>query len=198
MKNKTTVWFVLGIMGLLWIPLSLWAADPMDQISSAVDKGLQVLNEDNLRGKENRKELIARLREIVYPVFDFKEMAKRSLGAHWRRRSAEEREEFVKLFTALLEKTYASKVSLYNDQKVVFMGQRVDDSYAEVNSKVVTKKGEEFSVKYKARLEDKGWKVYDLVVENISLVNNYRSQFNRVINKSSFKNLIEKLRAKTR
>ncbi len=154
--------------------------------------------ESNIEAKDGRKETVDRLREIVYPLFDFTEMAKRSLGAHWRRRTPDEKQEFVTLFTNLLEVSYADRINLYKGQRVVFTREEVDDDYARVESKIINKKQEKFSVAYKLQRKEGGdWRIYDVVVENISLVNNYRSQFNRVITNASYKELIRRLKAKT-
>ena len=173
------------------------AGDPTDRIRTAVDRGVQVLQASQLSKDNGRKETIERLRQIVYPLFDFTEMAKRSLGAHWRRLTPEQKLEFVKVFTQLLEISYADRIDLYNGQKVVFTREEVDHDYSLVESKIVNKKGEEFSVDYKLMRRDGGdWKIYDVVVENISLVNNYRSQFHRVIANSSYNELIKKMKEK--
>jgi len=123
-------------------------------------------------------------------------MAKRSLGAQWQRRSAEEQREFVKLFTALMENGYMSNLEGYDGEKVIIAGEKQDKEFAEVDTKVVTKKGEEIAINYKLRQAGGDWKIYDVVIENISLVNNYRSQFNRVIARSSFDELMRKMKEK--
>jgi phospholipid transport system substrate-binding protein len=123
-------------------------------------------------------------------------MAKRSLGSHWRRLDPKQQKEFVAVFTELLEKTYADKIDLYDGQKVVYTGETVDQDYAQVDTKVTSKKGETFSVDYKLRRIDGKWRIYDVVAENISLVNNYRSQFHRVIVNSSFEELMKRVKEK--
>jgi len=127
---------------------------------------------------------------------DFEEMAKRALGSHWRRRNPKEQQEFVRLFSDLLENAYISRIEAYNNEKLVYTGEKLDGQYAEVQSRMATSKGEEYSINYKVRLVNSQWKVYDVVIENISLVNNYRSQFNRVITKSSYEDLILRLKEK--
>ena len=129
-------------------------------------------------------------------MFDFEEMAKRSLGFHWRQLNPQQQKEFVALFTDLLEKTYADRIDLYDGQKVAYVGEAVDKDYAEVNTKIISKKGETYSANYKLRRVDGKWRIYDVVAENISLVNNYRSQFHRVIVNSSFEELMKKLKEK--
>lgn len=166
------------------------AGAPTEQIQGAVEKATTILKDPKLQIETKRKEL----REAVYPKFDFAEMAKRSLGSHWQRRSPEEQQEFVKLFTDLLENAYLSSLDSYQGEKVVIGKEKRDKDYAEVDTKIVTKKGEEFSVNYKLLQAGSDWKIYDVVIENISLVNNYRSQFNRVIAQSSFDDLCRKMK----
>src|SRR5690606_35135812 len=115
------------------------------------------------------------LRQALYPKFDFTEMARRSLGPHWQRRSAQEQREFVKLFTEMIENAYMSNLEAYQGEKVVIGAERQDKNYAEVDTKIISKKGEEFTVNYKLHQTGDDWKIYDVVIENISLVNNYRS-----------------------
>jgi phospholipid transport system substrate-binding protein len=123
-------------------------------------------------------------------------MAKRSLGANWRRANPQQQKEFVLTFTALLEKTYADQIDLYNGQKVLYTGESIDGDYAQVDSRIIDKDGQTYSVVYRLHKIDGKWKIYDVIAENISLVNNYRSQFNRVIAKSSFDELLKTMKEK--
>ena len=166
------------------------AGEPTQAIRAAVDQGVEILRSAKLDDPNRRALVIDRLRQIVYPLFDFDEMAARSLGANWRRLNAQQRKEFVSIFTALLEKTYADQIDLYDGQKVLYTGESIDGDYAQVDSRIIDKKGQAFSVAYRLHKVDGKWKIYDVVAENISLVNNYRSQFNRVIAKSSFEELL--------
>ena len=125
-------------------------------------------------------------------------MAKRALGSHWRRRTPAEQEEFVKLFRDFLEKIYSDKVDLYGGEKVRFGREVIDKDFAQVESAVINPNGEEIAVSYKLRQMNGQWKVYDVVVENISIVNNYRSQFDRVISSSSYEELVKRLQEKAR
>ncbi len=172
------------------------ATAPGDQIRETINKILEVLKDPSLKPDDKKEERLGRLKELIEPQFDFFEMAKRSLGAYWQRRNPEERNEFVRLFTELLETSYIDSIDSYNGEKVDIKSEKQDKDYAEVDTKIVTKKGEEVSVNYKLTAANGGWKVYDVVIENISLVNNYRSQFSRVIAQSSYEDLMHKLKQK--
>jgi len=165
-------------------------------VRTAVDKAVQILKDPKLQPADKKKERIDRLREAVNPIFDYQEMAKRALGTHWRRRTPAEQEEFVILFRDFLEGIYSDKIDLYGGEKVLFGRQTVDEDFAQVESTIINPKGEEIAVNYKLRRVNGKWKVYDAVVENISIINNYRSQFDRVISGSSYQELVKRLREK--
>ena len=179
----------LGIL-LLMQPVLVAAGAPGDQVRQTVDKLLAILPDPQLRGADKENERREELRKVLYSRFDFTEMAKRALGPHWQRRSPEEQKEFVELFTSLLEGAYLDKIESYNGEKVEYFNETVDNNYAEVDTKIVDNNGQQFSVNYRLHNVDGDWKVYDVVIENVSLVNNYRSQFNRVLAKSSFEELL--------
>jgi phospholipid transport system substrate-binding protein len=172
------------------------AGEPLQVVKTAADKAIEILKDPNLQGSDKKKERIERLKEAVNSIFDYEEMAKRALGSHWRRRSPAEQEEFVRLFRDFLEKIYSDKVDLYEGQKVLFGRETIDHDFAQVGSTVIGAKGDEYSVEYKLRQADGKWRVYDAVIENISMVNNYRSQFDRVIAKSSYDELKRMLKEK--
>ena len=197
MKRYLTVPVIVLILLPIWLtPGSAAGGVPTDQIKSTVDKALVVLRDPRFKPTAKTKERREQLKQILFTRFDFTEMAKRSLGANWRRRTAKEQEEFVRLFTDLLERAYADTIESYGDEKIVYVGERLDGDFADVNSKIFTAKGEEFSLNYRAHFVGGEWRVYDVVVENISMVNNYRSQFNRVIANSSFDELVRRLKDK--
>jgi phospholipid transport system substrate-binding protein len=186
---------LLSLLMFLGDPVTSLAGPPTDQIKATVDKAVGLLRDsrDKPVGTDERR---AQLREILFTRFDFSEMARRALGAHWRRRTATEQQEFVQLFTELLERQYAGIIESYTDEKIVYVSERTDGAFAEVNSKIFTAKGQELSINYKAQLIGQEWKVYDVIAEEISLVNNFRSQFNRVISSSSYDELVRRLREK--
>jgi phospholipid transport system substrate-binding protein len=174
------------------------AGEPLDLVRTAVDKAVQILKDPKLQSQDKKRERIERLREALNPIFDYEEMAKRALGTHWRRRTPAEQEEFVKLFRDFLERIYSDKVDLYGGEKVRFGREVIDKDFAQIESTIIKPKGEELAVIYKLRQLNGQWKVYDAVVENISIVNNYRSQFDRIISSSSYEELVKRLQEKAR
>ena len=169
---------------------------PTDQIKATVEKAQMVLRDPRLKSPAKQGERREQLKQVLFTRFNFTEMAKRSLGPNWSRRTPQEQEEFVRLFTEVLERTYGDIIESYSEEKILYIAEKVDGAFADVNSKVVTARGEEYSINYRVQLFGNEWKVYDVVAENISLVNNYRSQFNRVIAKSSYEELVRRLRDK--
>ena len=196
MKLRKLTGLVLAAIFFLVTPSMARTGELTDEIRAAVEKGLQILKE-TASDENGKKERIERLKEIVHPLFNFNEMARRSLGRYWRNRTPEEREEFVSVFTDYLEMTYADKIDLYKGGDVTFLREVVDEDYARVDSKVTDSKGTPYAVSYKLLNRDGDWRIYDLIVENVSLVNNYRSQFGRVIKKSSYQNLVKKMKEKS-
>jgi phospholipid transport system substrate-binding protein len=172
------------------------AGEPLEVVRTAVDKAVQILKDPKLQSQDKKRERIERLREALKPIFDYEEMAKRALGTHWRRRTPAEQEEFVKVFRDFLERIYSDKVDLYGGEKVRFGREVIDKDFAQVESTIIKPKGEELAVIYKLRQLNGQWKVYDAVVENISIVNNYRSQFDRIISGSSYEELVKRLQEK--
>ncbi len=188
------------IVCLLAVSLPGWsdamADSPTAEVKSTVDQVIRILTDPQSQGEAKREERRKLLHDAILSRFDFQEMARRALGAEWRRRSPEEQREFVKLFTDFLEKTYVRRIESYDNKKFIYTAERIDGSYAEVSSKTEAAKGEEFKIKYMLHRPGEEWKVYDLVVEDISLINNYRSQFGRVIAQSSYQELVRRLKDK--
>ncbi len=173
------------------------AGEPLNVVKTAAEKAIQILQDPTLRSNDKKQERINRLKEAVNPIFDYDEMAKRALGAHWRRRTPAEQEEFVKLFRDFLEKIYSDKVNLYEGQKVTFGRETIEKDFAEVESTVISTKGDEIGVIYRLRQGMDGkWRVYDALVEHISIINNCRSQFDHIISKQSFEELKKLMREK--
>ena len=192
MNSKTRLCLsIVAALLILHSHASAYAGEPTAVIRGAVNQGVEILKNAKLDNQKQRSQVIERLRQVVYPLFDFTEMAKRSLGANWRRLNPQQQKEFVPTFTALLEKTYADQIDLYDGQQVVYGGENIDGDYAQVDSRIIDKNGRTYSVAYRLHKIDDKWKIYDVVAENISLVNNYRSQFDRVIAKSSVEELLK-------
>jgi phospholipid transport system substrate-binding protein len=169
--------------------VSLPAGEPTDVVRSAAEQAIQVMKDPKLKSPDRKEERIARLKEIINPIFDYQEMARRCMGRHWRQRTPAEQEEFYNLFRDFLERVYSSKVDFYDGERVTFGRETIDGDFAEVESTVVNATGIESPVTYRLRRTGGMWKVYDAIIENISIVNNYRSQFDRVISRSSYDEL---------
>jgi phospholipid transport system substrate-binding protein len=196
--NRRNIIVALLATGLLTLsPAALRAGVPTDQVRQTADRVLAVLQDSRLKSADKQQERRAQIRQIIANRFDFGEMAKRSLGPNWQKVNNDEQRQFVELFTELLEKSYADQIESYNGEKIVYGRENVSQDQADVDTKIVTKKGEEISVNYKLRSADGDWKVYDVVIENISIVNNFRSQFNRILANASFAELLKKLQSKS-
>ena len=198
MQHRAKCLLTSGLVMLLLAAIWGWAraGEPTEAIRDAVNRGVDVLKDGKLRDAKERAQLVERLRPIVYPVFDFREMAMRSLGAHWRQINPEQQNEFVAVFTKLLEKTYANQVDLYNGQQVNYTGETNDGDFATVTTQLIAKDKQKYSVVYQLHKLDGKWRIYDVVAENFSIVNNYREQFNRTILKTSFPALLDTMKQK--
>lgn len=191
--------------GLAALALALWllpalstAGAPTEQIRGTIDRTIGILKDPALSGKDKKEERRDLLRKEIEPAFDFQEMSKRSLGANWRDRTPEERDRFIGLFRELLENSYLGKIESYRGEEIRYGKETVDGPYAQVKTFVVTTRGQEIPVDYRLFSDGGRYRVYDVVIEGISLVNNYRSQFNSILQKSSFAELMEKLRSTIR
>ena len=172
--------------------------DPTDQVRGAIDRTIGILGDPALAAKGKKEERRELLRKAIEPVFDFEEMAKRSLGPNWRDRTPEERAQFVALFRELLENSYLGTIESYQGEVVRYGKETVDGPYAQVKTVVVTTKGQEIPLDYRMLADGGIYRIYDVVIEGISRVGNYRSQFNSILQKSSFREMMDKLRATIR
>lgn len=172
------------------------AAEPTEQIKETTDKILAVVKNPELRGPAKAEEKRKRIRALVNERFDWSEIARRALGRYWRGRTEEEKKEFTSLFARLVEQTYMNKVEDYSGEVIRYTGEHVDGDYASVDVVIVTKKNVDIPVEYKLMLEGTRWLVYDVFIEGVSLVNNYRSQFDGILMNESFSQLVKKLKAK--
>jgi phospholipid transport system substrate-binding protein len=187
---------LLFLLCCLMLPAASRAGDPTEQVRATVDKVLTIVRSPNSKSKLQMDEQRAKLIEVIYPRFDFPEMAKRSLGPNWTRRTPEEQREFIGVFTALMGRAYAENIESYTSQNVLYTRESEDQNYAQVDTKIVGDNQPPLAINYKLHRVDKEWKVYDLVIEDISVVNNYRSQFDRVIARYSFAELVRTMKEK--
>ncbi len=174
-----------------------FAGDPQDQLRETTDKVLSVLADPDLKSPSKAKERRERIQKIVDERFDWEEMARRSLARHWPQRTPEEKREFVPLFKALLERVYADKVEGYSWNKILYEGETIDGDYAVIKVKIFTAKDQTLHVEYRTLKKGNHWLVYDFSVEGVGLVNNYRTQFNEIIHKSSYQELVKRLKTKS-
>ena len=172
------------------------AGAPTEQVKQSVDKVLDILKNKELKKPANEKKRRAEIRKVVNERFDFEDMAKRSLGIYWRQRTPEERKEFVPLYTDLLERTYIKKIEDYTDEKIAYTGEKIDGNYATVDTKIITSKNTEIPLNYRLVNEKGQWMVYDVVIEGVSLINNYRNQFSSIIHQESYEGFVKKLKSK--
>jgi phospholipid transport system substrate-binding protein len=174
---------------------SVACAGPTEDVKKTVDEVVRIVADKNLKKQETKHRQA--LKKSISVIFDYGEMAKRSLGKHWNVRTAAEKKQFTELFATLLENSYASKIESYNNEKIVYLKESVDGEYAEVKSKVITAARDEFTLDYRLfKQHDDKWMVYDVVIEGVSLVSNYRSQFNKIITSNGYDKLVKKLQNK--
>lgn len=200
MKNyflSISVIFFSCLLIFLFTPSAAFSGEATDQIRQTVDAVIDILNNKELKKPEKRELREKKIRQVVEKSFDFEEMAKRSLALHWNKRSPEERKEFVALFSDLLENTYIKKIERYEQEKVIYTDEKIEGQYASVKTKIVKTQEVEIPVEYKIFKKAAKWEVYDIIVEGVSLVNNYRSQFTQIIRSSSYEELVKRLRKKT-
>jgi phospholipid transport system substrate-binding protein len=177
--------------------LPAWAGGPTDRMKDTTDKIIAIVSDPAFKGPDKADAKKNSIRNVVDEVIDWEEMSRRSLGIHWQKRTDEEKREFVRLFSLLIEKTYRDKAEDYAGEKVNYVGEKIDGDYAEVESRILTSKNTEIPVNYKMTKKQGKWWVYDIVIEGVSFVNNYRTQFNSILSSSSYPGLVKQLKAKT-
>jgi phospholipid transport system substrate-binding protein len=190
-----------GVAGLLLL-LSGLAAQPAvaggatEAMKSTIDEVLKIVQDKELKQPGRAEERRKRLEQVVGNRFDYQEMSRRALGAPWNTLSDKDKQEFVGLFQTLLTSSYADKVETYSGEGVQYLNERTEKDFAEVRTKVLTGKTE---IPLDYRLLNKGtdWRVYDVVVDGVSLVNNYRGQFSKILRASTFADLLDQLRKKS-
>jgi phospholipid transport system substrate-binding protein len=184
----------LALVLAIVLAVPAMAGAPTEQLKQRVDEVVRVLSDPSLKGKTDQRR--ARVRKISEGVFDYQDTARRSLAQHWNDRTPEEQKEFVQLFADLLERAYFSKIDHYQGEKVKYGAETIDGDEGLVKTTIVTNSGTDVPVDYRMHLGNGRWLVYDVVIEGVSLVSNYRAQFNKIIRTESYQALVKKLRAK--
>lgn len=189
----------LALIAILIMSLTVtgaMAAEPLEVAKQVIGQALDILNNPAYAGPAHQEERRHLVKQIVDRRFDYREMAKRSLGPTWSKLNNSQRDEFVRLFAELLEASYSDKIDRYAKHvKIEYVGQSLDDGYAEVRT-VVVRPNDRIPLTYRLFNAPGSWMVYDVVIEGVSLVSNYRSQFARVIHESSYPELVRRLRTK--
>ena len=173
-----------------------WAGAPTEQLRTQIERAIKVLEDPELAKESRMPERRAAIRRVANEIFDFTETTRRSLGPHWQARTPQEREEITRLFADLLERSYIGRIETYSGEKIQFIGDSVDGDQANVRTRLVTKQGTEVPVDYRMHRVGDRWLSYDVVIEGVSLVANYRAQFNKIIQTSGYASLVKKLVAK--
>jgi phospholipid transport system substrate-binding protein len=192
MLRATASLFVLAI---ILVAGRTFAGPPTDQLKSSVEQVIKVLEDPALKADPARRRVA--IREVASKTFDFGEAARRSLGRHWQNLSEADRQEFTGLFTDLLERGYIARIEEYSGEKIAYTGDTADGDAATVKTRFTTNKGTDIPVDYRMLKKGDRWLVYDVSVEGLSLIGNYRGQFNKIIETSSFQDLLKRMKART-
>jgi phospholipid transport system substrate-binding protein len=200
MRSRTAVFLTIAGSVLMSMTVNAWATadSPIETIRMTIQQARAVLEDPNYQGQDHKQQRLAKVKEIVLPQFDSQEVAKRTLSTHWKGLTDQQRQEFVQLFIALVEKTYSHNLDRYNNGVQFFFDhERIEDQFSEVDTRVLDPvQNRTFSIGYRLHNVNGKWLVYDVVIENVSMVQNYRNQFNRILTKSSYEELIKALQNK--
>jgi phospholipid transport system substrate-binding protein len=184
-RSALTIAVLLGLAG------QAWASSPTEQLRAYTDQVMKVLESRTMTGPER----LEAVRAVASEAFDVSETAQRALGLHWQQRTPAERQEFVQVFRGLLEQTYLSRIGEFGGERIRYVSERIDGDRAIVRAVIVTKKGTEVAVESRLLQKADRWLIYDILIENISLIASYRSQFDRVIRTASYPELIRRLKS---
>jgi len=192
MRKKTVAFIII----ILMVPFCVYAGAPLEAVKTQVNKVLDVLRDSSLKGEAGKKVKRERIRNISENMFDYSELSKRTLGQNWRKLDAGQQTEFLGLYKTLLEDAYADKIINYTDEKVVFGKETtLSEKTAEVQTTIITKKAD-IPINYRMVQKGSDWKVYDVVIEGVSLVANYRNQFKEILLNKTPDALLDTLRKK--
>ena len=187
---------IASVMLAVGLARHAWAGAPADQVRVQIDRVVEVLADAGLKVAGRERERQAAVRKIAEEIFDLREMTRRTLGPHWQERTEAERAEVIKLFGDLLEPAYFTKITAYSGEKITVLGDSIDGDLAVVRTRIVTKQGTTIPVDYRMLRRGDRWLVYDVSIEGVSLVANYRAQFNKIIQTASYQGLVDKLRSR--
>jgi phospholipid transport system substrate-binding protein len=183
-------------VGLALAASAAWAGPASDQVKRSVDGVIKVIQDPELRKPQNAEKRRGQIREIARGLFDFEEMGKRALARHWAARTPDQRKRFTELFTELLEASYVSKIEAYSGEKILYLPEAGEGDTVTVRSKVVSQRGTEIPIDYRLQKKGDRWEAFDVSIEGVSLVANYRTQFNKVITQSGYDDLVKKMEQK--
>jgi len=191
----------LGIAVVLTLAMAAgrqaWAGAPTEQLRTQIDRVIKVLEDPEMAKEARMVERRTVIRLVANDICDFTETTRRSLGPHWHAGTPQEREEVTRLYTDLLERSYIGKIEMYSGEKIQFLGDTIDGDQATVRTRLVTRQGTDIPVDYRMhRVAGDCWLTYDVSIEGVSLVANYRAQFNKIIQTSGYTSLVKKLAAK--
>ncbi len=184
------------LLGLVAAGVPAHAGVPTEQLRGATDRVLKLLQDPELKQPAKTEERRKQIRAVANEIFDWQETGKRALARHWQGRTPQQRQEFSQLFADLIERSYVGKLELYSGERIVYAGDAIEGDQATVRTKLITKSNTEIPIDYRMQKEGDRWRVYDVVIESVSLVGNYRSQFNRIVQQSGFDELMKKLKTK--
>lgn len=192
---KITLLFFAGPLLLFPIPNDAYGSEITNGIKTTIEAVIGVIKNEELKKKQKQDERRALLKEIISKKFSYYEMSRRSLGKYWKKITPEEKKEFVELFGKLHDISYAKKLESYSDEKIIFTEEKVRGNFALVKS-LMQKDEDKIPVDYKLIKIGTEWKVYDFIIEGVSLLKNYRAQFSKIIRKSSFPELVKTMKEK--
>lgn len=199
MRRRVVLMVFRAVLVGVWLASAAvpgYAGAPTDSMKVTIDEVLRIVRENELKQPSKAEERRQMLERVVEARFDYQEMSRRALGAPWHALSDQEKQEFVTLFRTLLTNSYADKIETYSGEGVQYLNERTEKEYAEVRTKVQSGKTE-IPLDYRLINKANDWRVYDVVVDGVSLVNNYRGQFAKIIRSSSYADLVEQLRKKS-
>src|SRR3970040_3187818 len=172
------------------------ATGPTEQLKASIDRVLQIREDPAFKPEAKLAERRKAVRRIADEIFDFEEMAQRALGQHWRPLTVDQRKEFIPIFADLLDRAYMSTIERYNGEPIQYTGERVEEDFAVVSTRILTKQDQEIPVAYRMLRHGDRWLIYDVSAEGVSLVSNYRTQFNSIIRTSSYDALLTRMRSR--